>query len=91
MEGEFLKDTNEKKEEGCAKNKTEKKKKKRKRNRCSSCNKKIPITAYPCKCGILFCTDHILKHDCTFDYQDEYKKKLKTNMPAVHFEKNIVI
>lgn len=87
-----MENENEKKEEPTSSSPNAKKtNKKRKRNRCSLCNKKLPITAYPCKCGALYCTAHILDHACSYDYQDEYKKKLKTNMPPVLFLKNELI
>jgi len=41
------------------------------KNRCFSCNKKIGLTGFTCRCGYIFCSEHRYsdKHECTFDYK----------------------
>jgi hypothetical protein len=38
-------------------------------NRCWSCNKKVGLTGFMCKCGMTFCGMHWYpkKHECMFD------------------------
>lgn len=58
--------------------------------RCIVCNKKIPeylLTAYRCKCKGIYCTEHKFTHDCTFDYNAEFKEKMKEAMPVVQARK----
>nr|GMD14798.1 zinc finger A20 and AN1 domain-containing stress-associated protein 8-like [Ipomoea batatas] len=40
-------------------------------NRCSTCNKRVGLTGFKCRCGDLFCGSHRYsdKHDCPFDYR----------------------
>ena len=49
------------------------------------CNKKLPITAFPCHCGKVFCALHTPAemHGCGFDYLNEQKKKLKNDLEKV--------
>ena len=58
--------------------KKEKKKKKPKRCQMEGCKKKLPITAYDCRCEKRFCNLHQCaeSHDCTFDYKTFHRKKL---------------
>ena len=41
------------------------------KNRCFTCNKKIGLTGFTCRCGYIFCSEHRYsdKHECTFDYK----------------------
>ncbi len=61
--------------------KKEKKKKKKKPKRCQmeGCKKKLPITAYDCRCEKRFCSLHsnAESHNCTFDYQAFHRKNLE--------------
>ncbi len=36
-----------------------------------------------CKCGKIFCHQHRLDHECTFDYQAVEKKRLQDNLIKV--------
>ncbi|KAL2507885.1 Zinc finger A20 and AN1 domain-containing stress-associated protein 6 [Forsythia ovata] len=40
-------------------------------NRCSTCNKRVGLMGFKCRCGNLFCGSHRYtdKHDCPFDYR----------------------
>ncbi|EXC20895.1 Zinc finger A20 and AN1 domain-containing stress-associated protein 4 [Morus notabilis] len=41
------------------------------KNRCKSCNKKVGLTGFNCRCGNLFCGRHRLPeaHACNVDYK----------------------
>lgn len=63
------------------------------KNRCMSCNKKIGISGFDCKCAGMFCSVHRYpsSHNCTFDFHTDYKKKLAINNPKVVAEKITLI
>lgn len=56
----------------------EEKKKNVDSSRCKSCNKKIGIYGYECKCAFFFCGKHRLPedHNCEFDHTTDAKNKL---------------
>jgi len=60
-------------------NKGKKKKKKPKRCQMEGCKKKLPITAYDCRCEKRFCNLHSSaeSHNCSFDYKAFYRKNLE--------------
>jgi ribosomal protein S14 len=60
-----------------------------KSNRCASCNKKVVLTGFKCRCGGLFCSTHRYndKHDCTFDYKAVGREALSKANPVVKAEK----
>nr|1WG2_A Chain A, zinc finger (AN1-like) family protein [Arabidopsis thaliana] len=41
-------------------------------NRCFSCNKKVGVMGFKCKCGSTFCGSHRYpeKHECSFDFKE---------------------
>ena len=44
--------------------------------KCEECHKKIgllDIITCKCRCGNVFCKTHRLDHNCSYDYQSEYK------------------
>ena len=49
------------------------------------CKKKLPITAFPCHCGKVFCALHTPAemHGCGHDYLNEQRKKLKKDLEKV--------
>ena len=51
--------------------------KKKKKKRCFHCKAKLPIINYPCKCGYVFCYQHLNahSHNCTYDYSKERKEE----------------
>ena len=58
--------------------------------KCQICGKKIPMymqAVYTCKCKGVYCTDHKLNHDCTFDYKAEFREKAKERMPVIEAKK----
>jgi len=64
---------------------------KKKRNRCSweSCNKKLGLTGFDCRCGGHFCPLHRYanEHNCTFDYKEHGQNEIRKNMPVVQAER----
>jgi predicted nucleic acid binding AN1-type Zn finger protein len=57
-----------------------KKKKKKNPKRCQlkGCKKKLPITAFDCRCDKKFCNLHTAaeNHNCTFDYKTFHRQNL---------------
>jgi predicted nucleic acid binding AN1-type Zn finger protein len=49
---------------------TEKMTKNEKKSRCNSCNKKVGLLGFRCRCGQVFCGNHRMPefHACDFDY-----------------------
>jgi len=64
---------------------------KKKRNRCSweTCNKKLGLTGFDCRCGGQFCSLHRYanEHNCTFDYKEHGQNEIRKNMPVVQAER----
>jgi hypothetical protein len=55
-----------------------------KRN-CKVCKVKLPLTAFPCRCGELYCTTHRPpeEHECSYDYQGAQEAQLRGYRPHV--------
>ena len=68
-------------------------KQKKKKNRCFSCNKKLGLLGFECKCKLMFCSAHLTPetHSCTFDYKNEQSKKLEKTLIKVVADKVIRI
>jgi hypothetical protein len=64
---------------------------KKKRNRCTwpTCNKKLGLTGFDCRCGGQFCPLHRYanEHNCTFDYKEHGQNEIRKNMPVVQAER----
>ncbi|KAJ6945165.1 hypothetical protein NC651_000260 [Populus alba x Populus x berolinensis] len=58
-------------------------------NRCTSCNKRVGLTGFKCRCGSLFCASHRYsdKHDCPFDYRSAAREAIAKANPVVKAEK----
>ena len=57
-----------------------------KKIKCKVCNKKINLLfsdMNKCKCNKYYCSEHLIEHDCTFNYVDENKNKLLTTLNKV--------
>ena len=56
-----------------------------KKNRCGSCNKKLGLMPFSCRCGGLYCVEHRadVAHNCSFDYQEEHRKALGEHLVKV--------
>lgn len=57
--------------------------------RCQKCRKKVGLTGFKCKCGLLFCGQHRYAeaHDCGFDYKTSQREKLAAANPVVQAAK----
>ncbi|KAL5257303.1 hypothetical protein ACHWQZ_G012286 [Mnemiopsis leidyi] len=55
------------------------------RNRCFTCNKKVGLTGFKCRCENLFCGLHRYsdQHQCPFDYKSDGRAKLEKENPQV--------
>uniref|UniRef100_A0A7C8YY98 AN1-type domain-containing protein n=1 Tax=Opuntia streptacantha TaxID=393608 RepID=A0A7C8YY98_OPUST len=59
-------------------------------NRCMSCNKKVGLTGFKCKCGSTFCGSHRYPgrgHDCNFDYKGAGRDAIAKANPIVKADK----
>ncbi|KAL2525135.1 Zinc finger A20 and AN1 domain-containing stress-associated protein 7 [Abeliophyllum distichum] len=58
-------------------------------NRCLSCNKKVGLTGFKCRCGSLFCGTHRYpeKHDCTFDFKVQGREDIAKANPLIKADK----
>ncbi|KAJ7536177.1 hypothetical protein O6H91_12G059000 [Diphasiastrum complanatum] len=58
-------------------------------NRCFSCNKRVGLTGFKCRCGDLFCSLHRYsdKHSCTFDYKSAGRDAISKANPVVKADK----
>lgn len=62
--------------------------------RCEKCKRKISfmmVDVYTCKCNGLYCWEHKLNHDCSWDWLEEHKQNIEKNNPIVKREKIIKI
>ena len=63
------------------------------KSRCGVCNKKLPLSAFPCRCEKSFCSVHRgdVAHSCPYDYKKEGKEFLSTMLVKVNAEKIAII
>ena len=63
------------------------------KHRCACCNKKLNLTAFPCRCGGYYCTTHRpdVEHKCTYDYKKDFIQNLSTTMEKIVAKKVEVI
>jgi len=59
------------------------------KSRCFTCNKKIGLAGFECKCKLVFCSTHRYadKHCCTFDYKANAARQLARANPVVQGSK----
>jgi len=52
------------------------------KKRCVTCNKKLGVMKFLCKCGAFTCSKHrdVSGHDCDFDFHQEMKQKLEKTL-----------
>jgi hypothetical protein len=57
--------------------------------RCQKCRKKVGLTGFKCKCGLLFCGQHRYAeaHDCDYDYKTSQRERLAAANPLVQAAK----
>lgn len=55
------------------------------RNRCGSCKRRVGLTGFTCRCGMMFCGIHRYpeKHDCTFDFKTIGKEAIAKANPVI--------
>ncbi|KAK9800361.1 hypothetical protein WJX73_010297 [Symbiochloris irregularis] len=53
--------------------------------RCFSCNKRVGLTGFKCRCEYVFCGAHRLAeaHDCPYDYKKIERQRLARNNPLI--------
>ncbi|KAJ9147798.1 hypothetical protein P3X46_029919 [Hevea brasiliensis] len=58
-------------------------------NRCFSCNKKVGLAGFKCKCGSTFCGSHRYpeNHDCSFDFKGAGRNAIAKANPVVKADK----
>lgn len=58
-------------------------------NRCLSCNKKVGVLGFTCKCGETFCGSHRYpeKHDCQFDFKKTGRDAIAKANPVIKADK----
>jgi len=54
-------------------------------SRCWTCNRKIGLLGFQCKCEYYFCAEHRYsdRHECAFDFKEQGKKKLSLENPTI--------
>ena len=54
-------------------------------SRCWTCNKKIGLLGFKCRCSYTFCASHRYsdRHECPFDYKAQGKKELAQANPVI--------
>ncbi|PHT29623.1 hypothetical protein CQW23_30781 [Capsicum baccatum] len=57
--------------------------------KCTACHKRVGLTGFSCKCGVLFCTIHHYsdKHNCLFDYRNTGQNAIANTNPIIVGEK----
>ncbi len=55
------------------------------KKRCYSCNRRVGLTGFKCRCGDLFCAQHRYSdmHDCSFDYKTAGRLAILKANPVV--------
>nr|QYC07277.1 SAP1 [Tamarix hispida] len=58
-------------------------------NRCGSCNKKVGVMGFKCRCGFTFCGSHRYpeEHGCTYDFKGAGREALAKANPLVKADK----
>lgn len=58
-------------------------------NRCLTCNRKVGLTGFKCKCESMFCATHRYpeKHQCAFDFKIAGREAIAKANPVVKADK----
>ncbi|KAA0042836.1 hypothetical protein IC582_022282 [Cucumis melo] len=58
-------------------------------NRCRTCNKKVGLMGFKCKCELTFCGIHRYpeKHNCCYDFKSAGREEIATANPVVRADK----
>lgn len=59
------------------------------KKRCGCCRVKLSLTAFACRCGGFYCSQHRpdVEHKCSYDYRADSTKALSTLLVKVAAEK----
>jgi len=62
------------------------------KQQCECCHRKLRLAEairFQCKCKKILCSNHQSpsRHDCSFDYKQQYKATLKQQLPEVKSRK----
>ncbi|XP_078432854.1 zinc finger A20 and AN1 domain-containing stress-associated protein 11-like [Wolffia australiana] len=62
-------------------------------SRCSGCRRKVGLTGFRCRCGLLFCAAHRYsdRHDCAYDYKAAARDAIQKANPVVKASKIVRI
>lgn len=54
-----------------------------------SCKRKLPLSAYACRCKLLYCAMHVPpeEHKCTYNFHEEHKKTIERNLSSMTITK----
>ncbi|KAK0407202.1 hypothetical protein QR680_019072 [Steinernema hermaphroditum] len=57
----------------------------KKTNRCHTCNKRVGLMGFQCRCGGMYCGDHRYDsaHNCSFDYKLVEREDIRKKNPTV--------
>lgn len=71
------------------KRKISNKNKKRNKKRCNKCRKRLTLVEkeLECKCNQTYCIKHLHNHECKYNYNEEFKKHIKSKNVKVIGEK----
>ncbi|KAJ4828051.1 Candidapepsin-3 [Turnera subulata] len=58
-------------------------------NRCLTCRKRVGLTGFKCRCGMVFCGTHRYpeQHSCGFDFKSLGKQQIAMANPVIKAEK----
>lgn len=60
------------------------------KTKCNLCKKKLELVKIiqgTCRCGNIYCYEHILQHSCKFDYKTLQKEKIIQENPQILSDK----
>jgi len=59
--------------------------------RCSKdgCKRKLPLTAFACRCNLVFCDSHRYPedHTCSYKYYESNKLSMEKNLSSIIYTK----
>lgn len=60
-----------------------------KKHRCKSCNKKLGLLPFNCRCGDFYCSQHrhAEEHNCSYNYRAAGQQQLATTNILVQHDK----
>lgn len=61
------------------------------KKKCPLCSEKIHLYGFECRCGLSFCSKHRYpeNHNCSFNFKEYDKKKLKESLEGCEKMKKI--